>query len=84
MDGVLKVRGGGDLRPVLVTVLLPSSCRLRSEVNACNDIFYCFHVPVPFSTTRTFLWREYGDDLVSGLPLLWYGRQRPRAVIARL
>lgn len=30
MDGVLKVRGGGDLRPVLVPVFLPPSCRKRS------------------------------------------------------
>lgn len=27
VDGVLKVRGGGDLGPVLVPVLLPASCR---------------------------------------------------------
>ena len=27
MDGVFKVRGGGDLRPVLVPVLFPACCR---------------------------------------------------------
>lgn len=26
VDGVLKVRGGGDLRPVLIPVLLPAPC----------------------------------------------------------
>lgn len=27
MDGVFKVRGGGDLRPVLVPILFPTCCR---------------------------------------------------------
>lgn len=48
MDGVFKVWGGGDLRPVLVSVLLLSSCRQRSRVNklvvqwnACFKLYVC-------------------------------------------
>lgn len=37
-----------------------------------------------FFTSLTFLRGKHGDDLVSGLPLLRYRRQRPRAVIGWL
>lgn len=81
VDGVLKVRGGGDLGPVLVPVLLPASCRWKVKGHQCNSRLVTF-----FSLffQVTFLRGKHGDDLVSGLPLLRYGWQRPRAVIGWL
>lgn len=74
MDGVLKVRRGGDLGPVLVPVLLPTACgsKIKSREHIIGD--KTARCNGSNSIPCTFLGGKHGDDLVPGLLLLRHGR----------